>query len=117
MHEINRPEEIEQVIVAFVVEQPAFGQVWIADDQRKRGLILPPARRVLRLFAPRPGDGDEAAQGARDQERPGGAGVHRGAGGRAGEAQVEKEGTASSRANILIVLFALLTATSVVPGE
>lgn len=64
MHEINRPEEIEEAIIALVVEQPAFDQV--ADDQRKRGLILSRARRVLRFFAPRPGDGDEAAQGAGD---------------------------------------------------
>ena len=36
-------EEIENAIVALAVEQPAFGQVRIANELRKRGLTVSPA--------------------------------------------------------------------------
>ena len=36
-------EEIESAIVALAVEQPAFGQVRIANELRKRGLTVSPA--------------------------------------------------------------------------
>jgi hypothetical protein len=37
------PHEIEDAIVALAVEQPAFGQVRIANALRKRGLTVSPA--------------------------------------------------------------------------
>jgi hypothetical protein len=53
-------QEIEDAIVAFAVEQPAFGQVRIANELRKRGLNVSPAasgratasaeRRSIRLL-------------------------------------------------------------------
>jgi hypothetical protein len=37
------PQEIEDAVVALTVEQPAFGQVRIANELRKRGLTVSPA--------------------------------------------------------------------------
>ena len=37
------PQEIEDAIVALAVEQPAFGQVRIANELKKRGLTVSPA--------------------------------------------------------------------------
>src|SRR5512141_1254162 len=37
------PQEIEDAIIALAVEQPAFGQVRIANELRKRGLTVSPA--------------------------------------------------------------------------
>src|SRR5262249_23706969 len=52
-----------------------------------------PRRRALCVAAPRPGDYEQAAQGAGSQERPRGPGADRGAGGRAGKGQ-DREGGA-----------------------
>ena len=44
LHDKNRvPQEVEEAIVALGVEQPAFPQVRIANELRKRGLTVSPA--------------------------------------------------------------------------
>jgi hypothetical protein len=49
-------EEIEEGIIKVALEQPAFGQLRVANELRKRGLVVSPTLGALRVAAPRPGD-------------------------------------------------------------
>ena len=53
-------QEIEEAIVKLALEQPAFGQLRVANELMKRGLVVSPGG-ALRVAAPRPGDDEQAA--------------------------------------------------------
>ncbi len=57
------PAEIEDAIVALAIEPPAFGQVRVANELRKRGLTVSPAGLHCFVAAARPRDDEEAARG------------------------------------------------------
>jgi len=54
-------QEIEEAIVKLALEQPAFGQLRVANELSKRGLVVSPAGGALRVAASRPGDDEQAA--------------------------------------------------------
>jgi hypothetical protein len=78
--------EVEALIVEIALEQPAYGQIRVANAARPRACDLA-SGRARRLAAPRPGDDEEAAEGAGSQGRPGGPGAHRRPARGAGEGQ------------------------------
>ncbi len=61
--------EIEQAAVEMAIEQPAWGQVRVSKALKQRGLSISPAGVRCVWHAPRPGDDEEAPQGARGQGR------------------------------------------------
>ena len=95
------PPEVEALIVASCPwSSRPIGQI----RDRQRGPQARPfdlaGRRARRLAAPRPGDHEEAAEGAGGQGRAGGPGADRGPARGAGEGQEpRRRRTASSRAN------------------
>jgi hypothetical protein len=58
--------EIEAAVVALAIEQPAFGQLRVANEVCKRGIMISPA---LRGAAPRSRDYEQTAEGAVSPER------------------------------------------------
>ncbi len=51
-------QEVEDAVVAFAVEQPAFGQLRVANELRKARANCVAGGSTLCLAAPRPGDHD-----------------------------------------------------------
>src|ERR1044071_7946667 len=71
-------QEIEDTIVMLAIEQPAFGQVRIANELRKHGLTVAPAG-VRCVWLTRDLETMKTPQSAGGQERPRGAGAQEGA--------------------------------------
>ena len=89
--------EIEARIVEFSLEQPAFGQIRVANEMRKLGHSISPPEPVegwgaRRLATPRSRDDEEKTQGAGSEGRAGGPDPDRGASHCLGESQDRKGG-------------------------
>jgi hypothetical protein len=78
--------EIEQAVIELAIEQPAGGQVRIANELAKRGLTISPAG-VRCVAAARFGEHQQAAQSAGGEDGAGGTGPYRSAAGGARESK------------------------------
>ena len=87
------PQDVEDTIVALAIEQPAFGQVRIANGIETARAYSFTGGRALRVATPRSRNHEQTAQGTGSQERPGRSGADRGASRRAGKGQ-DREGGA-----------------------
>ena len=62
--------EVEAMILDLSLQQPAFGQIRIANEIRKRGHSISPAGVSGVWQPPRPGDDEETAEGVGSQDCP-----------------------------------------------
>src|SRR5262245_42196293 len=45
--------EVEKAVLSLAIEQPAYGQVRVANELKQRGVFISPGGERLRLVAPR----------------------------------------------------------------
>ena len=84
--------EVEAAVVALAIEEPARGQVRVANELAKRGSIVSARRRALHLAAARSDDDEASAQGAGGEGGPGWPHLDGGAGRRAREGEGRQGG-------------------------